>query len=78
MGMEASLVVASVANLKPATPLALGDDAAVPRAKFELSNVPAHSVNFLDDLRNALQAACIRFGLPFGTAFDKLQSSISV
>jgi hypothetical protein len=69
---------ASVANLKTASSLTLDDDLAMPRAQFDLPNVSASSIDFFGDQSRALETACIWFGLPFGTAFDKLQSSISV
>jgi hypothetical protein len=69
---------ASVANLKTASALTLDDDLAMPRAQFDLPNVSASSIDFFCDQGRALRAAFMRFGVPFGTAFDKLQSSISV
>jgi len=37
--LEGTLFAASVANLKPASALALDDDLAVPLAQFDLANV---------------------------------------
>jgi hypothetical protein len=47
----------SVANLKPACPLALDDDFAMRRAQFDLANVSAGAVNLRGDHGRALQTS---------------------
>ncbi len=54
-----ALLSPSVANLKPASPLALDDDSAMLRAQFDLANVTASGIDLFSDQGRALLAvAC--------------------
>jgi hypothetical protein len=50
-----ALLVASVANLKPARSLALDDDFAVRRAQFNLANVTTSGIDLLRNQHRALE-----------------------
>jgi hypothetical protein len=52
-----TLFVASVANLKSPSPLALDDDMAVLQAQLDLTDVTASGIDLFRDQSRALQAA---------------------
>jgi hypothetical protein len=66
---RAALFVPPIADLKPAIPLALDDDFAVPLAQFDLAIMSARAVNLLSDQSRALPAV----GL---SAFHEIAASV--